>query len=275
MLGYFFDYFKTIYILLSDKIKIYGHSYEYIKKKLTYGMIRHVLLSLIASGGLFAFTGFVLTMFGFSSPCNEPSKCNGIDGQRILLYKVCGPILLMFGLLMVMLGIMLKWRLQSEQLRLENRALSTEGTAFTGDTNLDVSTSSPVEESPPPPSPASMINGYDATTTGASLMTKPGLQGGRLISDVRDSRDGEGFSSHSSLFTPLSSSSRALERNSSQPSSPGYADNSKYSCTHEENCDAIKRTLINSNNGDGDNDDYGFDEVDSCAFVVGDDSKHG
>ena len=218
-------------------------------------MIRHVLLSLIAVGGLFTFTGFVLSMFGFSSPCNDPLHCFG--GQRILLYKVCGAILLVFGLLMVMLGITLKWRLQSEQLQLESRALSTEGTAFTGDTNLDVSPSSPVEE------------------------TSPGLEGGRLLDDVRDSRDGEGFSS-----SRLSVSPGILERHPSQaPQPPGYTAHEKYlsypiprdsDVTINYGVTKNNRALANNNGTENvDNGDYGFDEVDSCVFVTGDEKKYG
>ena len=219
-------------------------------------MIRHVLLSLITVGGLFTFTGFVLSMFGFSSPCNDPPHC--IDGQRILLYKVCGAILLVFGLLMVMLGITLKWRLQSEQLRLESRALSTEGTAFTGDTNLDVSPSSPVEE------------------------TSPGLEGGQLLRDVRD---GEGFPS-----SRLSVSPGILERHPPQaPQTPGYTDHEKYlsyltpqdsdvtinyGMTKSNRALANNDCTENDNDDDDDDDDYGFDEVDSCVFVTDGDKKY-
>lgn len=235
-------------------------------------MIRHVLLSLIASGGLFAFTGFILTMFGFSSPCNDPPHCSIINGQRILLYKVCGAILLVFGLLMAMLGITLKWRLQPEQLRLENRALSEEGTTFTGDTNLDVSPSSPVEETISSPSSCMKINTGSPTRAGVPLIVKSAFQERRFLSDVRDSRDGEGFSSSSSCFTPFLSSSGILERHPQL--SPRCENHSSYPATRDNYVgadnedDGIARNRTSSNNNADDDEDYGFDMVDSCALVV-------
>ena len=137
-----------------------------VREPLNTKMIKHVLLLLIVTGGFFTVTGFVLTMFGFSSPCNEPPHCNSANDQRTTMYKVYGPVLLTLGILVVGVGVKLKWRLESKHLQLENRVYSNEGTNFTGDTNLDVSRS-PVEETPS----GGFLLPYppDTTTTGMKL----------------------------------------------------------------------------------------------------------
>ena len=199
-------------------------------------MIKHVLFSLIAIGSFFAFCGFVLTMFGFSSPCNEQPQCSGTDSQRILLYKICGPIMLVFGVVMVVSGITLKWKLQSEHLQLDGRALSAEGTAFTGDTNLNVP-QSPVEETPPSP-------------TGMMVLIKLDQTGSGLLGDGTDSGGGD---------KSYLSSSKGFFSQTWDHQPPVYSDYAKYPNYPTAN----DVTYDDETHGDG----LGYDEVDACRLV--------
>ena len=99
--------------------------------------VRHGLLCLVVTGGILAFSGFTITMFGYAASCESTLKCQVFDYSALLFYKVSGPIFFILGLAIATTGVVLKWMRKPKHLRLDYRASSIEGTNFTGETNIE------------------------------------------------------------------------------------------------------------------------------------------
>jgi len=99
--------------------------------------VRHCLLFIVITGGILAFSGFTITMFGYAASCESEKKCQASEYSNVLLYKVSGPIFFILGLIISTTGVVLKWLRKPKHLRLDQRVSSIEGTNFTGETNIE------------------------------------------------------------------------------------------------------------------------------------------